>query len=685
MAAARRRRLRRTTIATLTLAVLVLLPSAGATPLSPGQNSDDAELTLTSITPVVEDEGAVTVQGRLTNTGSTPLSAPDVDLVPRTASDKRSDIATWAEDDSPIEGVSADNVALDDIAPGASATFTLATDAETLAPDTAAGAAWVSVQTDATAVHTFVGVNRGPKEYEPLEVVWGIPLLLPNNRRLYQEPSRARASAWEEAVGEDSRLARLTEEAPDTDEAWLLDPSVVTIPPEPEPGTDEDLATVMDAEREVRSERASALRERMVGEHTVVLPDADADVAAGADSSAVGDLVRPRIERGSSLAQRFEAHDDVMWPADGLVTKRRADALGRLQPGSGSPTLLTQSSALAPGGFTPTGAARTTGGTPLLVSDTQLSSLVGDLSAESDVTLARQRLVAETSAVLAERPGTPRTLFVVPDRSRQPSPEAYAALRAASADIPWLAKGDTGQLLAEPEEADTDQVPRTRGQLANSPTAKATRGPVLSPARAARIEEDEESASTFAAVRSDGTTWRRSADASLAQLTSTRWRATPFAFIDLHATLTKAVTLSRDDLQVSSGDVNFFADSGRLQITIVNNSDVELSNLSVDLASDNPSFRIDDPPDPVTVGPGGRQTVTVEATALAAGQAPVHVLVTTPAGEELTHPATLEVRMRPTGSAIYWVIGGTAAVLLAAGTWRSVRRPRTQTVTEDDA
>lgn len=668
----------------LTLAVLVLLPSAGATPLSPGEDSDDVELSLTSVTPVVDDEGSATVQGELTNTGSSTLTAPDIDLVPRTASDKRSDIASWADGDAPIDGVSADSVALEDIAPGESATFTLETDAETLAPDTTVGAAWVSVQTDETAVHTFIGVHTA-KEYEPLEVVWGIPLLLPNNRRLYQEPSAARATAWEEAVGEESPLARLTEEAPDTDEAWLLDPSAVSIPPEPEPGTDEDLATAMDAERDVRSERASAIRERMVGERTVVLPEADADVAAGADSAPVGELIRPRLDRARTLADRFEARDDVMWPADGLVTRSRAEGLEDLHPGSDEPTLITQSSALAPGGFTPTGAARTTGGTPLLVSDTHLSSLVGDLSGDGDVTLARQRLVAETSAVLAERPGTPRTLFVVPDRSKQPSPEAYSALRNASEDIPWLAKGDTDQLLGETAAASTDQVPRTRGQLADSPTAKAARGPVLSPARAARIEEDEESASTFAAVRSDGATWRRSASSSLAQLTSTRWRTTPYAYVDLHATLTKAVTLSRDDLQVSSGDVNFFADSGRLQITIVNNSEVELSNLNVDLASDNPSFRVDDAPEPVTVGPGGRQTVTVEATALAAGQAPVHVLVTTPDGKELTHPATLEVRMRPTGSAIYWVIGGTAALLLAAGTWRSVRRPRKQTVTEDDA
>lgn len=684
MAAARRRRLRHATIATLTLAVLALLPSAGATPQSPGESSDDVEITLTSITPVVDDQGTATIQGRLTNTGSSTLDAHDVDLVPQKPSDKRSDITDWSEGDDPVDGVSADSVALGDIAPGDSTTFTLETDAETLAPDTTVGAAWVSVQTRETAVHTFIGVHTA-KEYEPLEVVWGIPLLLPSNPRLFQEPSAGRATAWEEAVGEDSRLARFTEEIPDTDEAWLLDPTLVSIPPEPETGTEEDVSTAMTDEREVRSERASELRERMVGDRTVILPEGDADVAAGADSDAVGELVTPRIEGASTLADRFEARDDVMWPADGLVTKGRAENLSQLRPGSDTPTLITQSSALAPGGFTPTGAARSTGGNPLLVSDTRISSLAGELTGQGDVTLARQRLVAETAAVLAERPGTPRTLFVLPDRSTRPSPEAYSALRDTSEDIPWLAKGDTGQLLAESAEAPADQVPRTREELADSPSAKASRGPVLSPGRAARIEEDEESAATFAAVRADGASWRRSANTSLAQLTSTRWRATPYAFLGLHSALTKAVTLSRDDLEVSSGDVNFFADSGRLQITIVNKSEVELSNLAVDLESDNPSFRIDEGPDPVTVGPGGRQTVTVQATALAAGQAPVHVLVTTPGGTELTHPATLEVRMRPTGSAIYWVIGGAAAVLLAAGTWRSVRRPRKQTVTEDDA
>lgn len=684
MAAARRRRLRLATTATLVLALLVLLPSAGALPLSPGEDSTDAELTLTSITPVVEDDGSATVQGRLTNTGSSTLAPTEVDLVPRAASTKRSDIATWAEGESPIEGVALDSAELDEIAPGESETFTLATQATELSPELVAGAAWVSIQTADTAVHTFIGVHR-TKEYEPLDVVWGVPLLLPNDRRLFGAPSSGRTSAWEEAVGEDSRLDRLTAEAPDSDEVWLLDPTLVSLPPEPPEATEEELATAMDSERSVRRERSTAIRDRLVGERTLVLPESDADVAAGADSEAAGDLIRPRLRGGRTRAGNLGARAHVLWPADGLVTDQRARDLQRLHAGPEQPTLLTQSSSLVPGGFTPTGGARTTGGTPLLVSDTTLSSVVGDLSSPADLPLARQRLVAETSAILQERPGTPRTLFVVPDRGSRPSPEAYAGLREATSEIPWLAKGSTTNLFQQPAQASADQVPRSADKITESPTGQSAPPPFLTGGRAAAIGEDERSVATFASVRSDGTTWRRTVDPGLDQLTSARWRSTPFAAVRLHDTLSRAVTLTRDDLVVSSGDVNFFADTGRLQITIVNNTDVELANLTVDLASDNPSFRIEDHPDPVTIGPGGRQTVTVQATALAAGQAPVRVLVTTPRGEELTHPATLRVRMRPTGAAIYWVIGGTAALLLAAGTWRTVRRPRKQTVNEDEA
>ncbi|WP_220432822.1 DUF6049 family protein, partial [Raoultella terrigena] len=148
-----------------------------------------------------------------------------------------------------------------------------------------------------------------------------------------------------------------------------------------------------------------------------------------------------------------------------VVTERRAAALNRIQPGSTTPTLLTDTSAIAPGGFTPTGATRTTHGTRLLVADDSLSPLAGEVSSPETATLARQRLVAETSVLLGERPGTPRSLLVVPDRESETSPGDYEQLRGAVDEIPWLERGSFADMLAEVGDAPRDAVPRTARQI----------------------------------------------------------------------------------------------------------------------------------------------------------------------------------------------------------------------------
>ena len=73
----------------LLLAMLVLLPSAAATPLSPGEDSTEPELTISSITPVVDGESTGLVEGELTNTTDVTLIAPEVSLVGRAASADR--------------------------------------------------------------------------------------------------------------------------------------------------------------------------------------------------------------------------------------------------------------------------------------------------------------------------------------------------------------------------------------------------------------------------------------------------------------------------------------------------------------------------------------------------------------------------------------------------------------------
>lgn len=667
----------------LLLALLVMLPSAAATALSPGEDSAGSELTITSITPVVDGDGTAEVRGELTNTSDELLVAPEVSLVGRAASASRNDIATWAQGSEPVAKAPRATVTLDDLEPGGSAPFTLEVTADELAPDLTAGAAWVSVQTPRTAVHTFIGVHRA-KEYVPMDMVWGVPLLLPTDARLFGDPGTDRTRAWEETVGPDSRLWELTEQPPADDEVWILDPSLLSLPPEPTEDTNQQLTRALTAEREIRSEFASRVRSNLDPERLVVLPDADADVAAAAGSKDVADLVAPMVEQGVRSADLLGDALSIQWPTDGVVTQERTTAFNRLQPGTTAPTVLTDTSAIAPGAFTPTGATRTTHGSPLLVADHPLSTLTSELSSEADATLATQRLVAESSVLLGERPGTPRTLLVVPDRASSPSPEGYARLREAVDEIPWLARGSVEEMVGEIDAAAPNAVPRT-AQMINRATDEEVAAPVLDAKRAARIVEDRRSMSIFASVRSDGEIWRKTVGPALDQLTSSRWRSDVSSFTGLHDHLSTKVSLTRDDLVVSSGEVNFFADKGRLQITIINNTDVELSDLDVQVESESPAFRIQEPSQPLTIGPNGRQKVTVQATALAAGSTPVHVVVTTPNGHPLTDRATLHVRMRPTGETVYWVIGGIAAVLLGAGTWRSLRRRKTPTVSEDRA
>lgn len=667
----------------LLLAMLVLLPSAAATPLSPGEDSTESELTISSITPVVDGENTGRVEGELTNTTDETLTAPEVSLVGRAASADRDDIARWTEGTDPVAKEPRATDTLEDLEPGESGAFTIEVTADELAPGLTAGAAWVSVQTEKTAVHTFMGVHRS-KEYVPMDMVWGIPLLLPTDEKLFGEPGTDRAQAWADTVGPDSRLWEMTEEPPSEDEVWILDPRLLSLPPEPTEDTGQELSQALTAEREIRSEWASRVRSALDPARTIVLPAADADVAAAAGSKAVADLVTPLVEEGVRSADLLGgAHGTIQWPAGGIVTERRTAALSRIQPGSTAPTLLTDTSAIAPGGFTPTGATRTTHGARLLVADDSLSTLAGEVSSPETAVLARQRLVADTSVLLGERPGTPRSLLVVPDRGSLPSPEDYARLRSVTDEVPWLERGNFTDMLDQVDEAPRDAVPRTAGQIERATGESPS--PALDKERAARIAEARRAMSTFASVRSDGPIWKKAMGASLDQLASSRWRSDISSFDGLFDHVSEEVDLTTDDLVVSSGEVNFFADTGRLQITIVNRTDVRLTNLDVQVESQTPSFRIQEPAQSLTIGPDGRQKVTVQATALAAGQTPVHVVVTTPDGQALTDRATLSVRMRPTGEAVYWVIGGLAVVLLGAGTWRSLRRRKSPTVSEDSA
>ena len=68
----------------------------------------------------------------------------------------------------------------------------------------------------------------------------------------------------------------------------------------------------------------------------------------------------------------------------------------------------------------------------------------------------------------------------------------------------------------------------------------------------------------------------------------------------------------------------------------------------------------------------------LQVTSIAAGLVKVEAVLTTQDGIPLGQNATVNVRVQPPGSWIYWVLGGMAFVVVLLGTQRSLRRGSTR-------
>jgi len=124
--------------------------------------------------------------------------------------------------------------------------------------------------------------------------------------------------------------------------------------------------------------------------------------------------------------------------------------------------------------------------------------------------------------------------------------------------------------------------------------------------------------------------------------------------------------------------VNFFADRGVLQVTVVNDLAVPVHDVHLTLTPAQPRLLIEQQPGPLKIGAKSRTNVPLDVTAIAAGLVPIEAVLTTPNGTPLGQNARVDVRVQPTSTWIYWVLGGLAGVVLVLGTYRSLRRGSTR-------
>ncbi|MDO5711590.1 MAG: DUF6049 family protein, partial [Micrococcales bacterium] len=293
-----------------------------------------------------------------------------------------------------------------------------------------------------------------------------------------------------------------------------------------------------------------------------------------------------------------------------------------------------------------------------------------------------QRMLAETVTLLAESPGRHRTLLLATGRDFAPQSAALSQVLAGLGSAPWIQQVDTGSLL-DPATTSTpvhSAGQNSAGEAAASGAGATTPSP-LTPSALDRVQAGYDDVRGLTSVLSATPTSAIVPEPStLDTLLSTRWRFDRSAWQSLFDDVTQRLRTLTTGVTVVPSTINFFAEHGIMQVTVVNRLDVEVHDihLVLDAQGRPPRLRITQEPPPLTIRPGSRTTVKVQVEAIAAGVVPVSAHLETPENTRLGTDATVRVRVQPTNGWIMLALGGLTGVIFLAGLYRALRagRPR---------
>lgn len=310
--------------------------------------------------------------------------------------------------------------------------------------------------------------------------------------------------------------------------------------------------------------------------------------------------------------------------------------------------------------------------------DSWTSALVADSSREADehgAGASAQHLLAHTLGTYQEEAGQPRELVIAPPRGTAAPAlvldqvsegwQAASWLNAVSAQTLVDRAGSTEPLVLTTTGPQEDVLGPLAGLLEPAPspvTASRSRG-------LTQIDIDMESLAT---VMSD-TGPLRSWDPVLNSLWSSRWRGDEGAWTEVFTGLRDDVDAAAAGVHVTPSTVNFIADQGAINVTVVNELGVGVDNVTLELETSNGRLQVTRQPDPVSIGPGSRASVSFDARAITRGETTLTARISTPDGTLLGSEAAIDVRMQPTGLWIYWVLGGLAGLVLVLGLARALR------------
>jgi hypothetical protein len=678
--------------ATPATATTATATTATATVTIPRADPSGDRITLTAVSPAVLRPGDT-----LLVTGTIDVTSTAADGIPttvrlvrgRSSLTSRADVDEWSAATGAVSGTELGRQPLDPAAPRNAIPFQFTVPADQVRPGRAYGVSPIAVDvvtakgTSVSALRTFVGWQRSA-DYEALSLAWLLPVTLAPDTALTADDPTARTAAWTKQVGAGSRLAALLRATASQTVGYAVDPAVLG-PSGRTPAQD-----AADPASAVRSAFSMSLSAASATHPVFALPQNDPDLAAltAPDlgptlSPAASQLLAEAVGQSTRLTDAaVTTRGTLAWPADGALPSGREAAL-RAAYASRLDAILVSTQVTDPSGrLTPPALGVAPLGTTVLRWDDRLGALLARLKTPREAVLAAQEFVAQTAALLAERPSISRTILAVPPRGFDARLDAdlVSTFFDATKQVPWLRTVGVDSAMLPGRGLDSapplpTDAPASRVTPTDPASAAASNGPAAGRSLLARVFQQRSVIDQLSSVLAQGSPTIAAWSDLPGQAASTRWRTDPAGREALLAGLEQSTATVSNGLMVIPQTTNFLADEGVMQLTVVNSLDEPVRGLRAVLAPGNGRIVVVDPGAPVDIAANAKATVSVRLAVLAQGLVPVNAWLTTADGTRIGAVQQLTIRAAPPGAWLYIGMSVLFGLILIAGIVRAVRRP----------
>ncbi|MFK5688205.1 DUF6049 family protein [Ornithinimicrobium sp. LYQ92] len=504
------------------------------------------------------------------------------------------------------------------------------------------------------------------------------------------EPGDNEGSDEPEGTGDAGDDAATTTGPTPSDEAGATatDDPAQTLEPN-EPAEEQDAPTDVDVaarQAELRSELTALGQDRL---WWLPADDPDLEVLLGRPSGTdTAELLAASPTDPPEEVDRLlgRGRGDLAWPATTGTTTEQLGVLAGLyadRPDGGplGVTLLPREAFTADSAAGPHRGAiplQEPEGVTALGVDSWTSALVADgqrSAEEHGAGAAAQHLLAHTLGTYQEDPGVQRELVIAPPRGTTAPAEVLQQVSEGWRLASWLTPVSAQDLLERAEGTEPlVPTPTPPQESVLGPLAallEPADSPVTSSRAAALVRIDEDLAGLRQVLRD--TDPLQSWEPVLEGLWSTRWRGDEVAWEQAYRDLREDVAAANAGVHVTASTVNFLTDQGAINVTVVNDLGVAVDDVTLELEASNGRLQVTRQPDPVSIGPGSRASVSFDARAITRGETTLTARILTPDGTVLGSEAAIDVRMQPAGLWIYWVLGGLAGLVLVLGLARALR------------